>query len=264
MVQQSAWGLDGLSGAVPAHVMIAAQHHDGLVLGAFDGRKMVGILFGFTALDMAKPCHYSHITGVAKEYQSRGVGFKLKLAQRKFVMGRGMSLVKWTFDPLQAGNAFFNIGKLGGVCRTYVRNLYGNLNDSLNRGRLTDRFEVEWWVRSGRVRRRVEGRFGRLRVGDLLEQGASIVNRTERMTGGTRRPSGVRLGLKDSRLLVETPESIVGVRDVSLEASRDWTLCFRRVFEHYFSRGFVVTDVVLKREVDERRIFYLLESDFRL
>src|SRR6266568_6283816 len=55
MVQQSAWGLDGLSGAVPAHVMIAAQHHDGLVLGAFDGRKMVGILFGFTALDMAKP-----------------------------------------------------------------------------------------------------------------------------------------------------------------------------------------------------------------
>ncbi len=244
--------------------MIAAQRHDGLVLGAFDGDKMIGVLFGFTALDLGRPCHYSHITGVAKEYQSRGVGYKLKLAQRKFVMGRGMSLVKWTFDPLQAGNAYFNIGKLGGVCRTYIRNLYGNLNDSLNRGRLTDRFEVEWWVRSGRVRRRVDGRFGRLRVGDLLEQGVSIVNRTERMKGGSRRPLRVRLGLKDSRLLVEIPESIVRVREASLEPSGDWTLCFRRVFEHYFRHGFVVTDVVLKREGDERRIFYLLESDFRL
>ncbi len=95
---------------------------------------MVGVLFGFTAFQQGRRYHYSHITGVVREYQSRGVGYGLKLAQRKWVMGRGIGLVKWTFDPLQAGNAWFNIGKLGGVCRIFVRNLYGGLNDSLNRG----------------------------------------------------------------------------------------------------------------------------------
>src|SRR5437867_4623115 len=109
---------------VPAHVLIAAQNHDGLVLGAYDGMRMVGVLFGFTAIQDGRPYHYSLITGVSKKYQGQGVGLRLKLAQRDFVIGRGMSLVKWTFDPLQAGNAFFNIGKLVGVCRSYTLNLY--------------------------------------------------------------------------------------------------------------------------------------------
>lgn len=244
--------------------MIAAQNHDGLVLGAYDRNRMVGVLFGFTGLYRGRPYHYSHITGVAREYQSRGVGFKLKLAQRRFVIGRGMRLVKWTYDPLQAGNAYFNIGKLGGICRAYTRNLYGGLGDSLNRGRLTDRFELEWWVKSRRVRRRIGGRLGKAAVGDLLKRGVPIANRTVRMARGPRKPVAVSLGLRDSRLLVEIPRSIVAVRDASLEASRAWTLSFRRVFEHYFRRGYVVTDVVLKGEGDERRIFYLLESDFRL
>ncbi len=243
--------------------MIAAQRHSGLVLGAYDGTRMVGLLFGFTAFHKGKPYHYSHITGVAREYQSKGVGYRLKLAQRKFVMGWGMDLVKWTFDPLQAGNAYFNIGKLGAVCRTYIRNLYGGLNDSINRGRMTERFEAEWWLRSDRVKGRVEERGGKLPVGDLLKQGVPIVNQTERMEGGIRRPLRVRLGLKDPRLLVEIPESIVRVRDFDMEASRVWTKSFRRVFEHYFARGYVATDVVLKREGDERRIFYLLERHGR-
>ena len=69
-VQRSAWGLEG-SSSIPSHVLIAAQHHSGLVLGAYDDKRMVGVLFGFTALDGKKPYHYSHITGVAREYQSR-------------------------------------------------------------------------------------------------------------------------------------------------------------------------------------------------
>ncbi len=142
-VQKSAWGQEA-SSSVPTHLLIAAQHHGGLVLGAYDGRKMVGILFGITIFDSGRPYHYSHITGVAKQCQSKGVGFKLKQAQRDYVLRRGQELVKWTYDPLQAGNAYFNIGKLGAVCRTYLRNLYGNLDDSLNTGRLTDRFEVDW------------------------------------------------------------------------------------------------------------------------
>src|SRR5438094_6629990 len=72
-VQESAWGQD-VSSTIPAHLLIAAQHHGGLVLGAYDGRRMVGVLFGITALDNGRPYHYSHIAGVAISYQSKGVG----------------------------------------------------------------------------------------------------------------------------------------------------------------------------------------------
>ncbi|TMI35328.1 hypothetical protein E6H25_05555 [Candidatus Bathyarchaeota archaeon] len=44
-----------VSSTIPAHLLIAAQHHGGLVLGAYDGRRMVGVLFGITALDNGRP-----------------------------------------------------------------------------------------------------------------------------------------------------------------------------------------------------------------
>jgi predicted GNAT superfamily acetyltransferase len=257
-VQRSAWGLDAGSSAVPAHLLIAAQRHDGLVLGAYDGRRMVGVLMGFTALSRGRPYHYSHITGVRRDYQGRGVGYALKLGQREYVLRRGLSLVKWTFDPLQARNAFFNIAKLGGVCGTYIRNLYGELGDALNRGRLTDRFEVEWWVRSSRVKQRIDSRPRKPTLAELLDEGVQIVNRTEVVKDGVRRPSRTRLGLAGRRLLVEIPENIVRVRDASLDASRVWTLSFRRLFEHYFARGYVVTEVVVD-DSGKRRVSYLLE-----
>lgn len=262
-VQRSAWGLDASGAVVPAHLMIAGQHHDGLVLGAYDRGKMVGVLFSFTALLRGRPYHYSHITGVRKDYQGQGVGYGLKLAQRSFVLKRGMSLVKWTFDPLQARNAFFNIAKLGAVCRTYVRNVYGSLEDSLNRGRATDRFEVEWWVRGRRVKRRIENSPDKPVLSELLDDGVQVVNLTEAMRK-VRRPVRIRLGLSDRRLLVEIPESIVKVRNVSLEASGLWTRSFRRIFEHYFRRGYVVTDVVVDGVSGARRVLYLLELKPRL
>ncbi len=258
-VQHSAWGLDAGSSAVPAHLLIAVQRHDGLVLGAYDGRRMVGVLMGFTALSRGRPYHYSHITGVRRDYQSRGVGYALKLGQREYVLRRGLSLVKWTFDPLQARNAFFNIAKLGGVCRTYIRNMYGELGDSLNRGRLTDRLEVEWWVGSKRVRKLLERGYRGLSPAELLDRGVEVVNETVKKDG-VRQPSRVRLGLRGRRLLVEIPESIVKVRDVSLAASRAWTMSFRRIFESYFGRGYVVTDVLVESGSGGRRVFYLLES----
>jgi len=252
-VQKSAWGQD-VSSTIPAHLLIAAQHHGGLVLGTYDGRRMVGVLFGITALDNGRPYHYSHIAGVAISYQSKGVGFKLKLAQREDVIRNGQSLVKWTYDPLQAGNAYFNIRKLGAICNTYHRDLYGLLDDSLNRGRFTDRFEVEWHVKSKRVREKIRG--SEPSLAELFAEGVEPVNRTKNTSYGQRLPVSARLRLKGSRLLVEIPRNITRVRDVSLSAANSWTLHARRIFENYFDRGFSVTDVIVDN--DEDRIFYLL------
>ena len=234
------------------------------MLGAYDGRKMIGVLFGFTALDGKRPYHYSHVTGVVREYQSRGVGFRLKLAQRDYVIRQGQSLVKWTYDPLQASNAFFNIGKLGAVCETYKRNLYGSLEDSLNRGRLTDRFEAEWWVKSWRVQERIRSRHKTMKLVEALASGAEIANITERLRSGVRKTVASRLSLKRERLLVEIPESIVRARESSLQLARSWTLNLRRIFENYFPKGYVATDVIVEGKGDGRRVFYLLERNPRL
>ncbi len=238
--------------------MIAAQHHGGLVLGAYDGRRMVGVLFGITGVDKGRPYHYSHITGVAKEYQSKGIGFKLKLAQREHVMKRGEGLVRWTYDPLQAGNAYFNIRKLGTICRIYHRDLYGQLDDSLNRGRFTDRFEVEWHVKSKRVRERMGDRLGPGSLNEELCERAEPVNQTREIHSRLRVPSSARLNLSEKRLLVEIPSSIVRVRDASARAANTWTLHARRIFENYFQRGYMVTDVAIGDA--GRRVFYLLEN----
>ncbi len=239
--------------------MIGAQHQGGLVLGAYDGERMVGVLFGFTSLDKGVPYHYSHIIGVLKQYQSRGVGYRLKLAQRRHILRQGQSLVKWTYDPLQAGNGYFNIRKLGAICRVYRRNLYGSLDDSLNRGRLTDRFEVEWWLNSKRVRDRILGKLERPTIASVLDKGGQFANWSVRTRSRWRLPTGTRLGLKSKRVLVEIPENIVRVGGSSVQAARDWTMHVRKVFEHYFYRGYAATDLLVDDAEGGRRIFYLLE-----
>ena len=261
-VQRSAWGLKEAP-VVPAHVMIAAQQHSGLVLGAYDGERMVGVLFGFSALERGKPYHYSHITGVLKEYQSQGVGFRLKLAQRQQVIRRGQNLVRWTYDPLQANNAYFNIGKLGAVCETYKRDMYGSLDDSLNKGRLTDRFMVEWWVESRRVVEKIRGKRKPLTLANVIAAGAEPANVTERLKPGVRRAVASQLQLKSERLLVEIPERIVRVREASQRLATEWTSNLRRIFERYFPRGYVASDVIVEKYGGERRVFYLLEHGFR-
>lgn len=245
-------------------MLIAAQNHSGLVLGAYDGKRMVGVLFGFTALDETGPYHYSHVTGVAREYHSRGIGFRLKLAQRRHVIRQGQQLVRWTCDPLQASNAYFNIGKLGAICRSYRRNLYGTLEDSLNRGRITDRFELEWWVKSKRVQARVLGKWTPIRLDAALSAGAELVNITERVEPGVRRPMGVRLGFKRGPLLAEIPDRIVNVAETSLQMAKSWTLHVRRIFETCFRRGYEVTDIAVERTEKERRIFYVLDRNLSL
>jgi predicted GNAT superfamily acetyltransferase len=42
---------------------------------------------------------HSHMVAVLDEYQNRGVGRMLKLAQRENALDRGINLMEWTFDP---------------------------------------------------------------------------------------------------------------------------------------------------------------------
>jgi predicted GNAT superfamily acetyltransferase len=76
---------------------------------------------------------------VKDSYRTRGLGMKLKLAQRDEALSRGIRHIEWTFDPLEIKNAFLNIHKLGAIARTYFVDFYGVSSSRLQGGLPTDR-----------------------------------------------------------------------------------------------------------------------------
>src|SRR4051794_30411477 len=143
--QRRAWGITDDSYVVPLATLVGANLHGGLVLGAFTPKgEALGLSFAFLGKVEGRPCLYSQLTGVVPGQQGNGLGVRLKQAQREFARSEGIPRLAWSFDPLQAGNARFNLDKLGATAARYVEDMYGRRTDALNAGAATDRLIVEW------------------------------------------------------------------------------------------------------------------------
>lgn len=157
---------------VTAELLRAFGKTGNYVAGAYVGHRLVGTCLGFHS-DPSRPVLHSHIAGVAPEMAGRGVGFALKLHQRAWALGRGVEVVEWTFDPLVARNAYFNLVKLTARPAEYLTNFYGPMLDLINGEDDTDRLLVRWELASpevvaassGRPRQRPVANVGSLRVG---------------------------------------------------------------------------------------------------
>ncbi|MCC7447428.1 MAG: hypothetical protein IT324_08440 [Anaerolineae bacterium] len=260
-VQREIWGMQDPTQVIPLHVLLTAQKNGGLVAGAFDGSgDMIGILFGFIGLTSAgKFKHCSHIAGVLPGIRRQNIGQALKLFQRDYVMQQGLDLVTWTFDPLESVNASLNIGKLGAITNHYYRNMYGSsMADGLNSGLPTDRFEVEWWITSERVRAFVDQKRVRPDHHALLEQGAVQVNAARQESDGVIHPLDARFDRESDILLIEVPPEFQAIKAVSLDLARNWRALTADLFIHYFDHGYTVVDFVSDSSGDRRRNFYVL------
>jgi predicted GNAT superfamily acetyltransferase len=229
-------------------VLLMATRNEGLVLGAFDsatdgGEKMVGLLFGYLgrAAD-GRYRHWSHMVGIAPAYRDRQVGFRLKLAQREHVLGQGLDLIAWSYDPLLSRNAYLNIHKLGAVCRTYVRDFYGEMPDGLNAGLPSDRFEVEWYIASRHVIERLNGLSEAPSLGNLVAGGARLMSVQPQMGSGSP-PLPNDFWAADD-LCVPIPQDFHGLKRQDIALARGWRDCTRELFEVAFERGHCVVDVV--------------------
>lgn len=142
-LQRQIWKVPDLE-VIPATQMIAISSAGGITLGAYVDETMVGFAYGFPGMDAAALYLDSHLVGVLPAFQNRRIGYALK--QEQFRCGReaGYSAIRWTFDPLQARNAFFNFHKLGVTARQYRENYYGVEASSFLRGLPSDRLLVEW------------------------------------------------------------------------------------------------------------------------
>jgi predicted GNAT superfamily acetyltransferase len=92
------------------------------------------------------PLH-SHIAGVVPGGVGRGVGRALKLHQRAWSLERGVDQITWTYDPLVARNAWFNLVTLGARADAYYPDHYGVMTDGLNAGQASDRMLIRWDLR---------------------------------------------------------------------------------------------------------------------
>src|SRR5229473_1158511 len=156
-LQKEIWGFAEIE-LLPVRLFVVATKIGGQALGAFDGERMIAFCLAIPGLKAGgKGYLHSHMLGVLPEYNNRGVGRMLKLAQREEALQRGIDLIEWTFDPLELKNAYFNIERLGAIIRRYVVNQYGTTTSPLHGGLPTDRCIAEWWIETPRVRAIVAG-----------------------------------------------------------------------------------------------------------
>lgn len=139
------WGGD--RGGMPPNLLRALAHAGNYAVGLYDEGRMVAASVAFFAAPAQRSMH-SHITGVLPEYQGRGLGRIIKNHQREWALARDVGHITWTFDPLVARNAHFNLSVLGARVTEYLVDHYGPMDDGVNRGDETDRIMVSWALAS--------------------------------------------------------------------------------------------------------------------
>jgi predicted GNAT superfamily acetyltransferase len=275
-LEREIWG-PAYDDVVPVPILAVSVHSGGILIGAFDDAPrtphlaprtshlsrspMIGFVYSLPGIKDGKPTQWSHMAGVLPEYQSRGLGFQLKLLQRERALTAGLDLIQWTYDPLQAMNAHLNFAKLGVVVEEYAENIYGMSSSPLHAGNPTDRFVADWWIRKPHVERRIsrtdvaQGFSPAFAVRDQSVAEAPRVNRAV--------PSGewfdcadVDLKLDARRVLVEIPmgfgEAMIQAPDRALA----WRMATREIFTTYFGRGYRAVEFFLDRS--SRKGAYLL------
>lgn len=234
---------------VPAHIFITTIHNGGFVIGAFIDEQLIGFLFGFPGItfvpDGPHPKHCSHMMGILPGHRDSGVGFALKRAQWQMVRKQGIDHVTWTYDPLLSRNAYLNMAKLGAICSTYRRSEYGDMRDGLNAGLPSDRFQVDWWINTPRVKRRL-GKRPRtpVRLDDFSKADLQPLYTPLIGISNLLQPPKHFSPLEGHLLLAEIPSDFNAIKSADFALARDWRFFSRELFETAFNTGYIITDFI--------------------
>jgi predicted GNAT superfamily acetyltransferase len=142
-LQEEIWGA-GFDERVPTAILRIALGYGGVLAGAFEGKTLVGFVFGLTGLEEGRLVHWSDMLAVRALWRGRGIGVALKAWQRDHLLALGVREMRWSFDPLESANARLNLVRLGAQGRWYEENMYGESNSPLHAGIGTDRLIVQW------------------------------------------------------------------------------------------------------------------------
>lgn len=206
------------------------------VAGAFEGGRLAGGCVGFFHAPGEDALH-SHIAGVSGT--GRSVGFALKLHQRSWALLHGVSEIAWTFDPLVARNAYFNLAKLAAAPTEYLPNFYGPMSDHINGTDDSDRLLVRWRLTDPRVVRASAGQSVGASLRDELAAGAVVTLGVGADGGPATGPSaGPSTGRAEAHTaLVAVPPDIGALRAADPGLAQRWRLAVREALTGLMARG---------------------------
>jgi predicted GNAT superfamily acetyltransferase len=237
-LEKEVWGCDDAD-ITPITLAVATRAAGSIWLGAFDRDEMVGFAFALPSLETEGLAFHSHTVGVLAEYQSTGVGYQLKLAQRQKALALGIKKMTWTFDPLRSHNAHFNFCKLGVVSDSYRVDFYGPRTSSFLHSNGTDRLWVTWILSEERVEDRLKGKDNRGESLDALRHLDPLV----RFNGDGRPAEGdFATALARQRVAIEIPGDIGTVEATDIALAREWRRATRRAFTESLNAGFFVKE----------------------
>jgi predicted GNAT superfamily acetyltransferase len=250
--QKRAWGISDDGYLIPVATMVGANLHGGLVLGAFlPGGEAVAMSFAFLGRIGSRLCLYSQLTGVVPEHQSHGLGLEIKRFQHQIARAEGIERIAWAFDPLQAGNAHFNLSRVGAHATRYVENMYGERTDRLNAGVPSDRLIAEWEVAAAPPAPPSFDSVSELpRLLEIKE-----LPRRAPVPVGVRQISR----LDDPRLLLEIPTDIASIRSEDPALAEAWRSLAGQAFQNAFEQSYRAVHFVRDDTSVLRRGFYVLE-----
>ena len=266
-LQQEIWQADPID-IIPVDILVTAQRHGGIILGAFDlYGEMIGCLFGFTGYtavnDPLTPNHRlqhcSHFLGVSEKWRNKGVGFLLKRKQHEWASRQGYDWITWTYNPLEIANATLSIGKLGAMSRCYLPDLYGVMPNKLNEGLHTDRLEVVWDIRSEHVIKRLGEGWRIPSLKDLVLDGSYIINSSQVINDKWIGPSKTIKIPEGRQILIEIPTNFQDMREANLNLAIDWQLHVRYALETSFRHGYTICDIVKTGDITQKA-YYLLRN----
>jgi len=233
------WGIEG-EPPIDSDVLKALAHSGNYLSGGYAGQNMVGGLVGWFGGVPPHELHlHSHILGVLPGSDAHGLGFELKLHQRRWCLERGIGVIEWTTDPLVRRNAYFNLTKLGARARGYLVNFYGEMRDGLNSGEESDRLLISWRLDSPSAEGAAAGRGAEPRLDELEIAGAVKVLSVGPDGGPLAAPSGARPYARV--LLCQVPEDIVELRRHDPQVARSWRVALRQCLVDALARGYEVS-----------------------
>jgi len=230
-LQDEIWGA-GFSDRVPAAILRVAQKVGGVSAGAFaENGRMLGFVFGLTGIRDGQLVHWSDMLAVREEARGHHLGDRLKHYQRDVVRALGVTRMLWTFDPLVARNAHFNLNRLGVGIAEYVPNFYGANTGSILHGALpTDRFVADWELDT-------EAQPGRGASGQP-DPGDPIPVTTVVEGGQVRTVDPLPAA---PRVRVPIPVDLEATLGRSADEALAWRLATRTAIMHYLAAGYRVS-----------------------
>lgn len=237
------WGVSNRD-AAPANILHAIVENGGVMLVAEEDSELVGLSLGIPARKGRDSYLWSHMTGVHPRYQNLGIGYALKQAQRQWAVEHGYSAIRWTFDPLQRGNANFNIHRLGARSNIYHVDYYGEMTDGINAGLPSDRLEAVWELKD---------------LKPTPEYPAPDTDTPEAhflvYADSAGKPSHSDTPLQKPVAYIEIPSNINSLKLADSQLALDWRLAVREVMQNAFMRGCKITDFV---SMNDGRFAYVL------